>query len=56
MIKSIAITIISIYLIIALAMGIFAVIVNKKALAKMGMKGQLLFFLLQPFFLIWRIK
>lgn len=54
--KSITITIISIYLIIALAMGVFAVIVNKKALAKMGMKGQLLFFLLQPFLLIRRDK
>ena len=44
-----------VYLFIALVMGLIAVIANKKALVKMSVKRQVLFFILQPILLIKEI-
>jgi len=43
------------YLFIALVMGLVAVIANNKALVKMSVKRQVLFFILQPILLIREI-
>ena len=44
-----------VYLFISLVMGLIAVIANKKALVKMSVKRQVLFFILQPILLIKEI-